>query len=314
MEPNNHMIHGQQVIHDIGNIHNRQDQEAAHHRMLLDWISSTDYHTQQSDNIQRRQYGTCRWFLHAPQVQQWLKESGFPLFCPGIIGAGKTIMAATMVDHLLKNVENDRIGVAYVYCNNGAHEEQSASGILAAILKQLVTSHPSCSEPLTRLYELHNYRRTRPDLENIFWTLAVVIDRFHTVFIIIDALDQCQNSDGSRELLLRQLRDLQRRHDVRLLVTSRFVPDVVDEFKNALRLEIRANAEDIANFVLVQMDRLPVGVQNDPEIQYLLRDKIVQAADGMYVYRQVSGYAYTNGKPGFLSLGCTWSRCKSKVH
>lgn len=62
------------------------------------------------------------------------------------------------------------------------------------------------------------------------------------------------------------------------------------------------------------MNRLPVGVRNDTEIQCLLRDKKAQAADGMYVDRQVLGYAYNNSKPGFLSLGCTWSRCESKVH
>jgi hypothetical protein len=183
-------------------------------------------------------------------------------------------------------VENDRIGVAYVYCNNGAHEEENASSILAVILKQLVTSHEFLSEPLARLYEHHNHRKTKPDLEEIFWTIAAVVGRFSTVFIIIDGLDQYRNSHGSRELLLTQLRELQRRFDIRLLVTSRIIPDIVEEFEDALQLKVRARPEDIAEFVDCQMNRLPAGVQNDTALRYIVRDRIVQAADGMYVDQQ----------------------------
>ena len=64
------------------------------HRRFLEWISSTDYPTQQSDTIKCRQEGTGQWFLDAPELVQWLKEVGVTLFCSGIPGAGKTMIAA----------------------------------------------------------------------------------------------------------------------------------------------------------------------------------------------------------------------------
>ena len=46
----------------------RQDQDSMKHHKLLDWISSTNYPTQHSDIIERRQEGTGQWFLNAPEV------------------------------------------------------------------------------------------------------------------------------------------------------------------------------------------------------------------------------------------------------
>ncbi|KAF2192220.1 hypothetical protein K469DRAFT_716724 [Zopfia rhizophila CBS 207.26] len=106
----------------------RQDQDSARHRRLLEWISPTDYPAQQSDIIKRRQEGTGQWFLDAPEVARWLSEPKGTLFCPGIPGAGKTMVAAIAIDHLLKLVQNNSHGVAYVYCNYKAQEERDASG------------------------------------------------------------------------------------------------------------------------------------------------------------------------------------------
>lgn len=74
---------------------------------------------------------------------------------------------------------------------------------------------------------------------------------------MIDALDECRDSDGTRSQFLTKLRDLQARGDVRLLATSRFVPEIVDEFRGALKLEVRASNEDVKCFVVGQIYRLP---------------------------------------------------------
>jgi Cdc6-like AAA superfamily ATPase len=104
---------------------------------ILAWISSSNYPAQQSDIIQRRQEGTGQWFLDAPEVARWLKEAKTTLFCPGIPGAGKTMVAAIAVDQLLDSAQNGAYGVAYVYCNYKSQADQDIVSILAAILKQL---------------------------------------------------------------------------------------------------------------------------------------------------------------------------------
>ncbi|KAK1913235.1 hypothetical protein P3342_005171 [Pyrenophora teres f. teres] len=131
----------------------------------------------QPNPTRRRQKGTGQWFLAAPEFATWLGEPKDTLFCPGIPGAGKTIVAAIAIDHLVKSVQSSLVGVAYVYCNYKAQEEQDAFSMLAAIVKQLVQVRSSTAEPVERLYKQHADRGTKPSLEEIFSALREVVSR-----------------------------------------------------------------------------------------------------------------------------------------
>ena len=158
----------------------RQDQDNAKHHNVLKWISNSDYPSQQSDIIKNRQEGTGQWFLDAPEVAKWLSEPKGTLFCPGIPGAGKTMVAAIAIDYLLKLVQSSSHphGVAYVYCNYKAQEEQDASRMLAAILKQLVQTRPSIIGPVEQLHQQHANRGTRPVLNEISSALQDVLAHY----------------------------------------------------------------------------------------------------------------------------------------
>ena len=117
-------------------------QSLQQHHAIMEWLSPTDFPAQQHDIITRRQEGTGQWF------KRWLQGSDKTLFCPGIPGAGKTMMAAIAVNHLCRTAGCDDIGVAYLFYNYKAQADQSASGLLAALLKQLVqvaVQHPQNS-------------------------------------------------------------------------------------------------------------------------------------------------------------------------
>jgi hypothetical protein len=216
-------------------------------------------------------------------VATWLSEHQATLFCPGIPGAGKTIVAAIAIDHLLKSVQSSSHGVAYLYCNYKAREEQDTSRMLAAILKQLVQARLSLVDPVERLHKQHADRGTRPSPDEIFSALRDVLAHYSTVYIVVDALDECLDSDGTRRQFLAKLRDLQAGRDVRLMATSRFIPEIVDWFNEGLKLEVQASKEDVKRFVAGQICRLPKCIQRDPALQELVQDKIVEAVDGMYV-------------------------------
>ncbi|KAF2686652.1 hypothetical protein K458DRAFT_297429 [Lentithecium fluviatile CBS 122367] len=253
------------------------------HRNLLEWISPTEYPTQQSDIIKIRQEGTGKWFLDAPEVAEWRSDTKATLFCPGIPGAGKTMVAAIAIDSLLKSIEDTSVRVAYVYCNYKDQKEQDVTSILAAILKQLVQGRPPLTEPLTRLHKQHTDKGTRPSADELSIALQSVILDLSTVYIVIDALDECRNNDGTRRGLLARIRDLQSKADVRFLATSRFLPDIVDEFKDSRRLEVRASDEDVRRFVAGQVHRLPNCIQRKHELQMLVQDKIAESVNGMFL-------------------------------
>lgn len=259
----------------------QQNQDDAKHSKILEWLSPTNYPAQQSDIMSRRQQGTGQWFLDAPEFTKWIGVSKGTLFCPGIPGAGKTMIAAIAIDHLLKFAQNSSIGVAYVYCNYKDQERQDASSMLAALTKQLVQARPSTIEPVEQLYRQHINQSTKPSLEDIVGAFQRVIMQYTTVYVVVDALDECRNSDGTRHQFLTKLKELQATHDVRLLTTSRIIPEIQNAFIEAARLEVRADDKDVRRFVAGQMYRLPKCVQHDAVLQEMVQDKIVQAVDGM---------------------------------
>jgi hypothetical protein len=118
-------------------------------------------------------------------------------------------------------------------------------------------------------------------LEELKKTLQDVLANLSTVYIVIDALDECPSDDGTRRQLMACILELQSCTDLRLMVTSRHIPEIADEFQDAIAIEVRAHDEDVTRFVTGQMDRLPRCIQRDAELQKLVREKITGAIDGM---------------------------------
>jgi hypothetical protein len=189
------------------------------------------------------------------------------------------MMAAITVDYLQNTVQTDEIGVAYIYCNYKRHADQTTSSLLATILKQLVHDRPSIAKPLSSLYDHHKVQRTRLTLGEMLTALQSVLANYSRVYVVIDALDECLHDD--RQELLSKLRNLQSTTGLRLMATSRFIPDIIEEFNGMPKLEVRAEDADVKRYVVGQTKRLPRCVQRDGILQELVQNKIAEAVDGM---------------------------------
>ena len=152
------------------------------------------------------------------------------LSCPGIPGTGKTMVAAIMIDHLLRAKQSNTIKAICILCNYKTHADQNTISLLAAILNQLVQARPSITEPIAHLHDNYTNRKTGPSLEEIFRVLKFVLNHYSSVYVI-DALDECPDKDGTQSQFLAKLRDLQCKTDLCLMVTSRFITDIVVEFR-----------------------------------------------------------------------------------
>ena len=248
----------------------------------MQWLSPTDFPAQQHDIISRRQEGTGQWFLDCPQFKEWLQGFNRILFCPGIPGAGKTMIAAIVVEHLGRLAQAD-VGLAYVFCNYKSQADQSLYNLLSAVLKQLVQSRTDIAAPVTRLYDYHFKQRSKPSLDEISTALSTVCLSHDRVYLVIDALDECTDQDRTRNQLVEKLRELQTRTNVRLLFTSRFIPEITEKFQLSPVLEIRASEKDIKRFVTDQIPYLPSCIGRDDELTRTVQSKIVEAVDGMQV-------------------------------
>jgi hypothetical protein len=193
------------------------------------------------------------------------------------------MITVIVVDHLCTKFQNDAsVGVAYIYCNFRRQNKQKPADLLASLLRELVEGQPSVPENVKRLYECHK-DKPRPSLDDMLKVLhAVITDCFRT-FIIMDALDECQVSDGGRKRFLLEIRNLQAKTGASIFATSRFIPEIMKEFEGSVSLEIRASGEDVQRYLDGHMSQLPSFVLRSPNLQEEIRNEIIKAVDGMYV-------------------------------
>ncbi|KAH8127183.1 hypothetical protein FP744_10007490 [Trichoderma asperellum] len=258
------------------------DQE---HQKILDWLTPISFALQQSDYISIRQPGTCHWFLASKEYISWIKSNKQTLFCPGVPGAGKTIMSAAVIDDLLytRYKDDDSVGIAYLYCDFRRHYEQKIQDLVESLLKQLVQKQATIPDCVKALYDECSRGLRRPSLDELSETLRCVSSLYSKVFILIDALDECQDTNGCRKSFLSRIFKLQTEANVNIFATSRFIHDIVDAFNQSICFEISAKDEDVQVYMDSHMTRLPSFVLRSPDLQNEIKSKICQLSNGMFL-------------------------------
>ncbi|KAK1469213.1 hypothetical protein CMEL01_00980 [Colletotrichum melonis] len=258
----------------------RQQLQDENKAMILDWLTPMDFAAQQSDDIEIRYAGTGQWLLDCPEFQTWIQTENSTLFCPGLPGAGKTIIASVVVEYLHKRFSTDpTIGVAYVFCNFRRQHEQTIRDILASLLKQLCHALPTIPGEVQHLYKIQTRINTRPSKMELVNLIQTVGSLFSKTFILIDALDEHQAPEG----LLETISGIQKLSKMSLYATSRFIPSITRRFRDDQRLEIRASDGDVADYLNGNMGQLPTFVKRNTDLQTQIRSKIVTSVDGMFL-------------------------------
>ena len=256
-----------------------RDQQAR--REFCQWLSPLDFPTQQRGIHSRPQKESGQWLLRSERFKVWLQNKGSVLLCPGNPGAGKTVLASIVIDHLWNKVPKDGIGVAYIYCDYLKHGEQTPINLVGSLLKQLAEQQNPISGSLQNYYDRHKRSNTNPDPELAFEVLKAECDSWSGIYIIIDALDECSEKDATRQIVVKGLLSLQGSKRINILVTSRPIPSILCNFEVWERLEIRADSEDIHRYLLGQMDQFSKRILAEKDLQAKIISGIVDAADGM---------------------------------
>ncbi|TPX07668.1 uncharacterized protein E0L32_010666 [Thyridium curvatum] len=272
-------------------LHDDHREATEAYQEILEWLTPVDYAAQHSDFINRQQQGTGGWLIDSEEYRTWVQTPKTTLFCPGIPGAGKTILTAITIDDLFERFQgSEDTAIAYVYCNFRQQNEQTVDNMLASLLKQLSEKRASPPASLTALYEQHKAKHTRPSFDEISKTLQVVTAIYSRVFVVINTLDKTSVVDGCQTRLLTELFKVQASSEANVFVTSRHIPNITSEFNKragCTSLEIHAREEDMRRYLDSHIDRLPSFARNNSLLQEEILSKIVQSVQGMFLLAQL---------------------------
>ncbi|KAM7213609.1 Ankyrin repeat-containing domain protein [Rhypophila decipiens] len=306
-----------------GNVHNtgginfaiNNNVAAADVPDTIDWLSQLtplNFADKQLESIReaRKTPGTGERLLKTEEFCRWRDCDDLrTLWCHGIPGAGKTILCSVVIDSLERERrDNGTTACLYVYFDHRDQRRQDFNNVLPCLLAQLVRQRDEVSKEVHQLHQSSRTKGIPPIPDDYLKVLASEIKKLHKVYIVVDALDECQ---GDAELNTRDdfVCALQRLPETttRLLFFSRH-----DESINSLvnpddTISIAANESELASYVKRRIDgrrELKKLVQNkDDEIRLAARmtkitvsetkgtvsfleqvvRKVVERSDGMFL-------------------------------
>jgi len=103
-------------------------------------------------------------------------------------------------------------------------------------------------------------------------------------FLVIDALDECRDDDGSRTELLKTLRSLPTH--AKWLIASRNMRSIELDMQGSKRLDICADDEDVRRYVkqrILQERRLNSNVKQKPGLEDTIVSTVMSKVKGMFV-------------------------------
>lgn len=175
-----------------------------------------------------------------------------------IAGAGKTFLSSVVIDHFRDQAVTQNYGVAYIYFDYKERDQQRPTQVIASLAKQLAaqTTDPSLPTEIERLYEKLERQEKKPSTEELFGALLGTFKSFSQVFLVFDALDEC-NQDSQRRGLLPLFHRMGQ-SGANIFLTSRQHPeDIQQSFYDIPKLELSAQKEDIEIYIRQKIEENP---------------------------------------------------------
>ena len=196
-------------------------------KAVIDWLTPLNFLARQESIIRDRSKGTGTWFLESETFDRWRSRDDSVMWCPGIPGAGKTVLASIVIEKLRELYRGQNVAVFMLYCKYNEPETHTVQPLIASLVKQYIQDRFVVDKKLEELHEAHYRKETRPTLEELKDLLGTAISQYDKTFIVLDALDEMPNEEY-RSDLVNSLRGFHQKSN--LLVTSRPMPTIKQMF------------------------------------------------------------------------------------
>ena len=259
-------------------------QQADQFRKIADWLSPPDPWINHASARQHHEPHTGSWFLQSHQYQRWKSGQIRNLWLYGKAGCGKTVLTSRVIEDVGRHCESAiNAGLAIYYFSFSDGRKQSFNSLLLSLVAQLGGREPGLSM-LQQEYDKPN--RSLLGVDALQEIVLSSIGQYDETFLVLDALDECPESEEARRSILDGLERLARKaSNLKVLATSRELLDIrehMDSFgADVLPISTQPVDADIERYVGNELSRDRKLSRLDGDLKTLIMKTFAEKADGM---------------------------------
>ena len=284
---------------------------------VLRWLASPDQSINYESALRQRQVGTGLWFLRHKSYLEWIAGKSYFLWLYGIPGCGKSILSSTVLEDLLGRADQcTGSAVVYFYFDFNDPQKRRADLMLRSILAQLLRKCAEIPVAVAALFSSCKSGLQQPPLSACVDVLRRVIIEIPRVFLVLDALDEC----NSRKELLEVITSISdwKANNLHVLLTSRKERDIQDTIvqivnsENMVHLQSDQVDPDIRAYAVERLskDKSLEKWRKSNEVQEEIESVLMKKAQGMYVLL-CEGQYISDIRTGFDGPFANWTRSQS---
>ncbi|KUJ24171.1 ankyrin [Mollisia scopiformis] len=255
---------------------------------LQGWLQPTDYTADSSEfrrHLSSQAPGTGLWICNTARYQQWHQSDGHSsLWVKGVPGAGKSVIAASMVEHLSSTED---VPVLYFFFRYIVAANRKPRNLIQDFLAQLL---PRCPRLQGTLQPLLGSELDHLSDERLWEFLLLGLASIEKTYCVVDAMDEMEL--GSNDTFLQRLNGLAtfRPESVKLFMTSRPKQYLQSALHDAsivhISLEDDLVGKDIAVFVAHRLKDVLSGDEN-AQLRASLESTICERSRGLFLYARL---------------------------
>ncbi|KAH9052800.1 hypothetical protein EDB87DRAFT_1581409 [Lactarius vividus] len=259
------------------------------------WLSPVDPSTNHIIAQKAQHKGTTVWFFQASTFIEW-KSTGSLLWIHGKPGSGKSVICSSVIQDIMAVCEAGSAIMAYFYFDFRDLKKQTCRDLLLSLVSQLSTRSVPYCDILHHVYETHEDGTRQPSDDTLKSCLKEMLrlPGQGSIFIILDALDECPDSSGipsARDEVLQLVKELVELHlqGLHICATSRSEVDIRNVFSPLAFRSVSLHNEsgqksDIADYVqnVVNLSSSAAMRRWRVDDKKLVIETLTERADGMF--------------------------------
>lgn len=237
-------------------------------------------------SLKLRRPGTGVWLTESDDFKRWLNTPHSKLWLRGIPGAGKTVLASSVIQEALI-ASDPSVAVVFFYCDYKDVATQDPLNILGSLARQLARQNEDAFEKLQRLYRKRfpdDKMTTEYEPEELRDLIIDMTSTFDSTLLLVDALDECGTNTSFVVELLASLNTDGNMSDVKTLFLSRDEQNIRDWLKEYCQISIAATSSDLKLYVGAEIqNRTSRNLLRlkDPSLKDHIMERLVNGAEGM---------------------------------